>query len=270
MEPGILQIDRIRAQLRTTRIGRRIGYRDSVTSTNDEAWRLVEADGADGAVVLAEHQSAGRGRLGRMWASPRGASLLCSVVVMDESAAFDGGRVCLLTAVAVREAIARGTDVNPTIKWPNDLYAGGQKLGGILIESRIVGGGTTAWVLGIGVNCLQQRAHFPPELADQATSLDLAGDQPVDRTALAIGVLTELDRWLAPPRRWSDADLRKAWLACSDSLGRRVILEHAGRRHSGSIIDLDPTAALVVKLDEGGVRVFDAAGTTLLRYKPSA
>lgn len=273
VEPGLLQVDRIRSELRTQRIGRRIEYVESTSSTNDAAWKWIEtikADHADGLVVLAEHQSAGRGRMGRTWQAPRGAGLLCSVVVVDQADALTGGALALLASVAVCDAIEHCTGVAARIKWPNDLLVDGRKLAGILIESRVHKDGPSVWVLGIGVNCLQQRGHFAPELAEVATSLELLSTRAIDRTALAISVLDQLDRWLASPRTWDDAVLHDAWIARSETVGKRVVLTHAGRTFHGSVIDLDPAAALVVQLDEGGVRAFAAADTTLVRCDPMA
>ena len=217
MDPGVLQIDRIRAGLRTRRIGRQIEYLPSTTSTNDVAWERIESGDADGLVVLTEHQSAGRGRLGRTWHSPRGASLLCSVALVDDGGEWTDGELVLVPAVAACDAITPCTDVIPSIKWPNDLLVEDRKVGGILIESRILPGSSRAYVIGIGINCLQQRGHMGPQLARTATSLELESAQAVDRTSLAIALLTELDRWLATPHARGDGRLREAWLAVNSA-----------------------------------------------------
>ncbi len=264
MERGLLQIDRIRAVLNTARIGRRVVYLRSTSSTIDECWRSIGEGDADGLVVLAEHQTAGRGRFGRSWHSPRGASLLGSVALVDHPGALVGNELALLAAVAVRDAVASCTGILPVIKWPNDLLVRGRKFAGILVESRQYTETATAYVIGIGINCLQQRGHLPDELAGIATSLEIEAHVAIDRTGLALSVVTELDRWLADPTGWSNDDLRREWLARAEPLGGRIFLEHRGRTFSGSVLDLDPTAALVVQLDEGGVRAFNAADTTIL------
>ncbi len=264
MTSGTLQIERIRNELRTKRIDRRIDCVESTTSTNDEAWRCIDAEDADGLVIFAEYQSAGRGRLGRTWHSPRGAGLLFSVMLIDKRAELTGGELGLIAAVAACGAITACTDVAVTIKWPNDLMVSDRKLGGILIESRARPDETRAFVVGIGINCLQHRGHLAPVLGESATSLELESADTVDRTRLAIRLLTELDRWLDEPQSWDDADLHREWLAYAEPMGRRVRLQHAGRVYGGSMIDVDPRAALVVRLDDGGVRAFDAATTTVI------
>ncbi len=264
MQTGTLDTERIRATLRTRRIGRRIEYVDSTTSTNDEAWHFADDDHADGLAVFAEHQTAGRGRLGRSWHSPRGASLLCSILLLDSRGTWNGGELGLVAAVAACDAVAGATDVKPAIKWPNDLTVEGRKLGGILIESRVRHDGLRAFVMGIGINCLQHRGHLEPDLSESATSLELESTRPVDRTGVAVALLDELDRWLAHDESFDDGQLRHAWLARAGSIGRQVRLRHGGRIYTGSIVDIDPRAALVVRLDDGGVRAFDAATTSIL------
>ena len=272
MNVGTLQIDRVRVELRTKRIGRCIEYLATATSTNDEAWRHIDSGDTDGLVVFAEYQSAGRGRFGRTWHSPRGASLLCSVAVVnggareeDSDGHVKGSDLVLLAGVAACDAVKSATDLVPALRWPNDLMLSGRKLGGILIESRTVQDGRLAHVLGIGINCLQQAGHFDATLREAATSLEIESAGPVDRTALAVMLLTELDRWLAEPRSWDTAELRTEWLHRAEPMGQRVCLQHDGCTVTGTIIDLDPSAALVVRLDEGGVRVFDAATTTVVQ-----
>ncbi len=264
MWPGTINIARIRQERGTKRIGRHIEYVDSTSSTNDEAWDRIETDFADGMVILAEHQTAGRGRLGRRWDSPRGASLLCSVVVIDEAGELTGGELALLPAVAVCEAIKSRTEIIPAIKWPNDLLISGRKVGGVLVEARARRDGAWAYVIGIGINCLQQRGHLSGELATSATSLDLESRQTIDRTALAISLIRELDRWLAQPDAWNYAELHEAWRLRCESIGGRVTLRHGNRSYSGTVLDVDPKAALVVQLDEGGIRTFNAADTTVV------
>lgn len=262
MSAGVLQLDRLQAARRTTRVGRRIDYVESTTSTNDEAWQRINDEHADGLVIFTEYQTAGRGRLGREWQSPRGASLLVSLVLVEEEGDPSGDQLVLLTSVAAVDTIAACTDVVATIKWPNDLYASGRKLGGILIESRIRHDGRRASVIGIGLNCLHHRGHLAGDLAETATSLELESSCAIDRTAVAAALLEKLDAWLAEPGTWSTAELVHAWLARAEPMGHRVSLRYRGEVFSGTMMDLDPSAALVLRLDDGSVRAFDAAGTT--------
>src|SRR5690606_14956600 len=140
-----------------------------VTSTNDIALDSAGDPEADGLAVFADFQTAGRGRHRRAWLAPRGASILCSLLLRDQAGSPVGpadtaGTLTLAAAVAVCEAIRAATDITPAIKWPNDVRVAGRKLAGILIESRTIDPHTRAWVVGIGLNCYQQVGHFPSEL----------------------------------------------------------------------------------------------------------
>ena len=262
MATGLIETERLRAALTTERIARRVIYLDETTSTNDEVARRLAEDDADGLVVIAEHQTAGRGRRGRAWHSPRSASVLASVAIVDREEAFPGGCLALVCGIAVVDALSPCVDVRPTLKWPNDVLARGRKLAGILVESRTVRGGARCFILGIGINCLQHRGHFPDELADNATSVELESGQPVDRTAICASLLNELDGWLAVADRCRGPALRDAWLARSDILGKRIEIGENGGRYRGHVVDLDPEAGLIVRLDTGQVRVLHSGDTT--------
>jgi len=262
---ALLDIKTIRQELAHQRIGRRIDYHESTTSTNDMAWSAVEQGNADGLVVLTEHQTSGRGRLGRTWAMPKAAGILASVVICDVRSEQETGALGLIAAVAVCDAVAGSASVAATIKWPNDILVGRRKIGGILIEARPQPSGGQVAVLGIGINCLQHRGHFSGDLAASATSLDIESNRPIDRTAVAIRLLKELNTWLCHASDDSVDSLRSAWRSRSSMLGERIRVRQDGVLFSGSVIDIDPTSALLIQLDEGGVRAFSAADTTIVR-----
>ncbi len=224
---------------------------------------------ADGLVILAEIQTAGRGRMGRTWTSPRGASILCSVALIDSSRTLEPGPLALLLPIAVADAIRAETGVRPQIRWPNDLMVDGRKIGGILVESRAVETGARAYVCGIGINCLQQPGHFPPELAERAASLEILSSRPVDRTALVRELLQQLDRWLGYPDHWTLADVRRDWLDRSELIGGRVRLRCDGKEFEGWMVDIDPQAALVLRLTNGVVRHFPISSSTLMDVRSS-
>ncbi len=269
MLSGRLDTEWIRDHLQASRVGRRIIHLDTTIGTNEEVWLRSEEADADGLVVFAEEQTAGRGRFGRSWLSPRGASVMASVVLVDTDGELSGSALALIAAVAARDAILASTGIDVDIKWPNDLLIGGRKVGGVLIETRTGSDRGRRFVVGVGINCLQQRGHFTGDLSRTATSLDIESDERIDRSMVALRLLQELDGWVCRPRWWSDADLREAWLTRCRPLGRRIHLQHAGRRFSGHVVDVDPTEALIVELDGGGRRAFSAANTTVLDPPPA-
>lgn len=270
----------VRAGWAPLRVGRRVVTFDEVDSTNAVAFEAAGEPDADGLVILAEAQLQGRGRLGRSWVSPRGASVLCSVVLLEandlngedvsggaspESAtiASTGAWLTQASAVACCEAIRRSTDVTAAIKWPNDIRIDGRKVGGILIETRPVDARTRAWVVGIGLNCLQHAGHFTEELRTTATSLELASSHAVDRVEVARQLLMALDRWLTH-ERWGRTDaLHAAWLSDAEPLGQQVRLRRQGTSYTGRTVEVDPVGGLIVKLDGGGQEWFDPVLTTV-------
>lgn len=262
--------EQVQRNLRTRRVGRWVIVLDEATSTNDVALASADQDNPDGLVVFAHHQTAGRGRMGRRWKSPRAASVLCSTLLIESTPgtqdAVEPGVLTLIAGVATHDAVASTVDdVAPTIQWPNDITVAGRKVAGILIESRPVPAGR-AYVIGIGVNCLQHRGHFDASLQDLATSLEAESRHPVSRLAIARRLLEELDRWLAD--RPDKHVLRRDWLDRAEPLGKHILLRRGGHDYAGTTVDVDPMAGLVVELDGGGRRVFDPATTRLVRGYP--
>ncbi len=250
------------AALRAACPGRTIEVFAELDSTNAYLLNLPVERDVTRHVVLAEHQSAGRGRMGRSWSCPRGGGILCTVGLHDPDRRIDAPLLALLVPVALCDGIRDAAGVTCEIKWPNDLMVDARKLGGVLIEARTLGTGIR-YAIGFGINCLQHAAHFPPELRGRVTSLDLTSDQPVDRVAVAAAVLNALDRRLAGLATTSPDAICRAWKARAIGLGGRVEVVSEGRTFTGNLLDVDPTAAILVQLDEGGRRQFHAAGASL-------
>lgn len=265
MQNGVMQLDRILSGRKLRRLGPQVELLETTTSTNDHVWRRAEDDPADGYVVFAEYQSAGRGRFNRPWVSPRGASVMVSVLLIDSAdhPTPPVETLGLLAGIATSEAIHSAVGIDAQIAWPNDIVVHGRKLAGVLIESRTLPSELRAFAVGIGINCLQHRDHFPPELRSRATSLELESNQPVDRETVAGALLAALDEWLADSSRWEPDVIKTAFVQHALPFGRHIRLQHEGRSYEGQVVDLDPSAALVVQLDEGGRMLFPTAGTTV-------
>ena len=250
------------------RLGRQVIVLRETTSTNqlllDHAHELP-----DGTLASAEYQTAGRGRFGRRWHAPRGASMALSVLLHEPGDSPLLADVWLRSAVSAARAIEALLPVTVELRWPNDLQIRGRKLGGILVEStpvaprrasRLDRGPDRALVIGIGINCLQHRGHFPPELRARATSLEIESTQPVDRAALAGRLVAELDAVLADPT--PDPLLRDEYTRRCHDLGQRVTLIENARSYRGTVIEIDRDGGLIVQLDDGGRRHFASATTT--------
>jgi BirA family biotin operon repressor/biotin-[acetyl-CoA-carboxylase] ligase len=267
MNAGVLNVERVLAGRRLRRAGRSIEVLETVGSTNEYALSLIARGVRDGHVVFAEHQTAGRGRHGRSWQSPRGASVMGTVLLIEsvEGPVPSGEVLGLIAGIATADAILEATGLTALIEWPNDVLVNGRKAAGVLVESRTTGAGRRAFAVGVGINCLQHRDHFPLELRRRATSLDMESGVAVDREGVAGALLGRLDGWLADAERWSPAAVREVFMARSLSFGQAIRLRHGGEEYSGDVLDLDPSASLVVQLDVGERRVFPAAETTVIR-----
>ena len=262
---GRIDSQRVARLLRGERIGQRFKYFEEIDSTNRFALELPASETQDGLVIVTERQSAGRGRLGRAWHCPRGAGILCTVVLDDPQGAIDANLLSLVVPVALVDGIRDAVDVRAEIRWPNDLVTPRGKLAGVLIESA-KHGKRVRYALGFGINCLQHRGHFPEELRNTATSLDLECPTAIDRDAVLTAVLQRLDAWMRQPA-WDPQRVRSEWIRHAIPLGGSATLRHDGRIFRGVAIDIDPTAAIVVQLDEGGRRLFAASNTSLLEYR---
>jgi len=261
--PESLIAEEVACGLGTARVGRRVRCVEEAASTNDLAWQAAATgpQAADGLVVLAEHQSAGRGRRGARWLAPAHTSILCSTLVWVPQAASQAAALTRAAAVAAAEAIEDHCHLAAGIKWPNDLVVEDRKVAGILVESRPGAGVTGPVVIGIGVNCSQESADFPDEIRAQVASL-AAFDEAVDRTLLARVLLRTLDRVLAElgSPQGADSVRRRAAARCR-TLGRRIVVSDGHTSYSGEVIDLDPDYGLVLRLRDGAVRRFPAMTT---------
>jgi BirA family biotin operon repressor/biotin-[acetyl-CoA-carboxylase] ligase len=229
----------------------RLHHYDHVSSTNDVAARLAEQGANEGCVVVAEEQSAGRGRHGRVWSSPVGAGLYVSVVLRPRA----GTRLVTIAAgVAIAEAVQAASGLEASVKWPNDLYAGGRKLAGILAEAGASEGGIPHLVLGFGVNVRQ--AALPPDLTSRATSIESELGRPVDRDLLLESCLEHLAIRYADLQEGRAAAVLEAWRRrAASTLWRRVEWECGQTQARGVAENIDDDGALLVRVGEDVVRV---------------
>jgi BirA family transcriptional regulator, biotin operon repressor / biotin---[acetyl-CoA-carboxylase] ligase len=228
-----LSPDQIEYELGTERIGRRIAVWNRVSSTNDLAALAATSSSNEGLVVLAEEQSAGRGRRGRAWSSPPRSSILMSVLLFPSGTLAEPAWLTALGAVAVAEVVSEWTGREAAIKWPNDVRIDGRKVAGILVER---GAGA---VIGIGVNANLAVADFPDELRSTATSLQILNGTTVDRSELARDLIRSLDLFHERSRRDGAAVLCAPWRARGELIGRPVSISTPAGTEAGRLDDLD-------------------------------
>ncbi len=241
----------------TKRIGSKILVYSSTSSTNDIAAEYAKDKGNDGLAVFAEQQTNGRGRAGTKWLSSQADSILCSIILTDSK--LNSELLSLTCAVAAAEAIGN----HAKIKWPNDIILNGKKTAGILLESKKDNGNIT-YIIGTGINCHQTKDSFPAELQSTATSIDIEGQTICDRNLLAKRLLASIEHWLEIAES-NSKKVTEQWRNLSSLLNQRVTLIFNGAEFTGNCTGINPERGLILQLDTGGVRMFDAAHTTIVK-----
>lgn len=259
-----LEPDRIRHNLDSIIVGRKIEHYLQAGSTNDLARRQARAGHPEGLVILADAQTAGRGRMGRAWIAPPGSSLLLSLLLRPAwLAPADAFSLTMLAGVALCEAVEQVTPVHAALKWPNDLLlpvrtAAGpalRKAAGILSEIELAGG-QIAWViLGIGVNVSWSPAGIVDrrDLAEVATSVGAAAGQLIERLALLRALLERLDVRYDALRRSGSADLFECWRDRLATLGQPVQISLPQGELRGVAEDVERSGALRVRDEHGAL-----------------
>jgi BirA family biotin operon repressor/biotin-[acetyl-CoA-carboxylase] ligase len=248
------------------RVGSSILFFPSIGSTNDVALQLATRSDGDGAIVIADEQTSGRGRRGRVWFSPPGSGLYVSIVLSPGQSRGDPERatllVTLMAGVAVAEGVEAATGLRADIKWPNDLCVGRRKLAGILAEGvpldAAAGGGAPRIahrvVLGYGINV--SATAFPRELADRATSIETELGRPADRAALCAETLRAIGRRYADLLDGRFDAILDAWRArAPGSRGVRVRWDSPSGAKSGVTAGIDERGALLVDVDSRVERI---------------
>lgn len=224
---------------------------DTVDSTNDLAKALALRGAPEGTVLLADHQSAGRGRLGRSFLSEARQGIYLSVILRPRQQAQELMHLTCGAAVAACDALEQGTGIRPGIKWTNDLVYDGHKLAGILTELSLDGAGKVRYaVVGIGINCSQKPEDFPPELGQIAGSVTMMTGREPDRNLLAaelIQALYRLSRTLITERKmWMEAYRRDCV-----TVGRAVVVHDANGTRLGQAQGVDDWGGLLVDFGQG-------------------
>jgi BirA family transcriptional regulator, biotin operon repressor / biotin---[acetyl-CoA-carboxylase] ligase len=231
------------------RIGWRIHYFDQTDSTQEAARELASDGAAEGTVVVAERQSAGRGRLGRSWHSPSNVSLYSTTILRPKMPLAKVPQISLMAGVAAADAIARVAPGIVALKWPNDLWLKGRKTGGIIAEAVTdVKGELETVLLGIGINVNLSANDIPGELRERATSIRIATGRVCDRIELADSLFSSLDSRYMELLASGFAVMRPAWERYSALTGKRVAIVDGGRRIEGTVQGIDDEGALMLDL----------------------
>jgi len=256
-----LTAETIRRGLTTRLIGRQVVVYPRIGSTNDEAKRLAEDGAPEGTLVVADEQTAGRGRLQRTWWAPAGTALLMSLILRPDLAPHQAQRLTMLCSLAICDAIAGTTGLVPAVKWPNDVLLRGRKVCGILTELGIEGPRLAYAVVGMGVN-VNVDFGGAGELTHTATSLAQELGREVSRLELLRAILINVEERYARLRAGESPHAE--WAARLATLGQRVIVTTPTEQLSGIAEGVDADGALLLR-DENGVLRHILAGDVTLR-----
>jgi BirA family biotin operon repressor/biotin-[acetyl-CoA-carboxylase] ligase len=240
--------------VRTRYPERVICYYPSIDSTMPEAERLAKAGCGAGTVVVADQQTAGQGRYGRVWYSAPATGVYVSLVLRPALSAASLPVLMLALGLATAEAIARVSDLECDLRWPNDVLIGDKKVAGILVQlmDRFV-------IAGIGINVNQ--TEFPTDIADLASSLQIASGHTHSREELVINLLPAVDSFCKMlGAGGKDAILNMFSRRSSYARGKRVVVEAVDGTIEGTTAGLDPSGFLMIEQDDGTKRLIVAGG----------
>lgn len=264
--PDALHGDDLMARMSAARvIGRDIRVFSETSSTNDVVEKLARDGVPEGAVVFAEAQSEGRGRLGRTWVSPSGMGLWFSILLRPRLHPTSATQLTVLAAVGVARAIERHTSLKPEIKWPNDILIGRRKVAGILLEMSAELDRIRHAVLGIGIDVNLPAEAFPEPLRAIATSLAAEAGHAIDRPGLATRVLAELDHLYGRMHAGDFHEVGDEWMRRCSTLGQHVSIQMGSRAVAGRAEALDEDGALLVRTEHGVLERIVGGDVTLDR-----
>jgi len=261
--------DELQAHLHTAVLGKRLIVFNRLTSTNDFLKRLARRGAEAGTLVLADQQTAGRGRLGRPWQSPPHVGLWLSFIMRPELSLEFIGALPLAIAVVVAETLSAICGETFFVKWPNDILWQQRKICGILCEAQIspmTNSNQLDYVVaGIGINVNQQPHDFHPGWRERAVSLRMIAAHDVDRQKVFLELAQRLERNLfmnLPPHL---PTLLSRWRSHCAELKKRVSLRHAQENVAGIFEDIGAGGELILRLANGQLQAFSAGEVTLIK-----
>ncbi len=254
----------LREELKTRIVGRPVFFHPEIDSTMDETARLADAGAAEGTAVVAEVQTAGRGRFGRTWVSPAG-NLWVSILLRPS---LDSLRwLSILAGVASARAVASATGLKVTLKWPNDLRIRGRKAGGVLVENSLSGSEVAHAIVGIGIN-VELDPAIDPYIASTATALNRECGDAVSRATLLRHLLEEMDEMYCS--LMAGGTPLEEWRGLLDTLGKQVVVQDVAApgdprgTYRGIAEDVDDDGNLLMRSPDGGLVALAGGEVTVL------
>ncbi|ALV01752.1 biotin--[acetyl-CoA-carboxylase] ligase [Bacillus velezensis] len=257
-KPGKLSESEIRFGLKTEVLGKQLHYRDVLPSTQKTAHELANDGAPEGTLVVADKQTAGRGRMARVWHSQEGNGIWMSLILRPDVPLQKTPQLTLLSAVAVVQAIEAFTGVQAAIKWPNDLMIHGKKAVGILTELQAEEDRVRSVILGIGINVNQQETDFPGELQDIATSLSMEAGEKIDRAGLIQEILLTFEKRYQDYLNHSFTPIKLLWESYAVGLGNELRARTLQGTFYGKSLGIDDEGVLLLETRDGIKKIYSA------------
>jgi len=249
-----MNIERLQEELQTKRFGKKIVFLHETVSTNDFAKKLARYGAAEGTVVIAEAQTAGRGRLGREWFSPKG-GLYFSIVLRPKLRANEAVKLVFVASLAVAKVLDEVYGLRVETKWPNDVLVNGRKICGILSEMNTVGEKVNYVIVGVGINVnTEVQKKFPEELRIATTSLKNELCRKIRLGEMFRIVLERLDEIHKQFLKEGFVSVLARWKKYAYFLGCHIDVTCQCEKLSGLASDVDSDGTLIVKLEDGTVK----------------
>jgi BirA family biotin operon repressor/biotin-[acetyl-CoA-carboxylase] ligase len=249
----MISTDKVKEDLRTRFIGRTLYAYDAVSSTNDVARALALEGAEEGAVIIAETQTKGRGRAGREWFSPRG-GLWFSILLKPKIKAREVSRITLTVGMAVTKALNRQLDLNAEVKWPNDVLMNGRKVCGVLTESVTCDETIKMVVVGIGLNANITLEDFSRSLRESVTTLKEELRKEVLLEPLLCEILSRIESEYVAFLNEGFVRVLSEWKALAPFIGKHVEVTVADGKFMGVAKDVNEDGSLIVRLSDGSVK----------------
>jgi BirA family biotin operon repressor/biotin-[acetyl-CoA-carboxylase] ligase len=245
--PDKLYPHEIKFKLPTKKLGKKVYYFDTVSSTMDEAFRLAMEGSEEGTLVCAETQTKGRGRMGRVWTSPKGKGIYLSLILRPKLSPTDVSQLTLLSAVVVAEVVRSFSGINARIKWPNDILVDNKKLVGILTEMNAEIDRVKFVIVGMGINVNTPLNLMPP----QSTSLKAETDKSFSRVDLIKEILKNMEAWYERYQQQGFEPVHKRWKELSSTLGKNIRVNDSNKVTKGKAVDIDSDGGLLIRSESG-------------------
>ena len=236
---------------------------DRIDSTNTRAQELARQGAAHGTVLIADHQTGGRGRRGRSFHSPAGVGIYMSVILRPNCAPQALMHLTCAAAVALCDAVEAATSIRPGIKWTNDLVCGSKKIAGVLTELGFNSSGNVDYaVIGIGINCCQQKDDFPEDIRNIAASLASVTDKSVDRAKIAAAMLDALYR-MDQNLLTGKVEILERYRTDCITLGKEICVVRGDHIRHGIALDIDCDGALLVRYADGTTETINSGEVSI-------